>query len=314
MVLLLNDTVSIVLLNYNGELDTIECLESLKKIDYPSFKIFLVDNKSCDESVEKIKSFLDYDEFYDYDLVFEDDLSDYTLRKDCNLVFVPNNDNYGFAGGNNVALKYILENNLGDYVLLLNNDTIVSRDFLDCLVRTSKNNDDDCFVGITHYYYDKRESIQTIGGGLVDMVHGEASAIRDPEYTGNLDFLTGSCILSSLKVLSEVGLLCEDYFMYWEDVDWCTCLREQGYKIRISDGGCIYHKEGSSIKSLNRIYYHTRNRILYMSKHTSGLTYHKFMIYIVLYVMKESLNNRKNKEYTKTLQKGLKDAIKKKIR
>ena len=214
MVLLLNDTVSIVLLNYNGELDTIECLESLKKIDYPSFKIFLVDNKSCDESVEKIKSFLDYDEFYDYDLVFEDDLSDYTLRKDCNLVFVLNNCNYGFAGGNNVALKYILENNLGDYVLLLNNDTIVSRDFLDCLVRTSKNNDDDCFVGMTHYYYDKRDSIQTIGGGLVDMVHGEASAIRDPEYTGNLDFLTGSCILSSLKVLSEVGLLCEDYFMY----------------------------------------------------------------------------------------------------
>lgn len=88
MVLLLNDTVSIVLLNYNGELDTIECLESLKKIDYSSFKIFLVDNKSCDESVEKIKSFLDYDEFYDYDLVFEDNLSDYTLRKDCNLVFV----------------------------------------------------------------------------------------------------------------------------------------------------------------------------------------------------------------------------------
>ena len=108
----MNDVVCVVLLNYNGELDTIECLKSLEKIDYPYFNVLLVDNKSHPESVGKILSFLDDADFYDYDVVKEDELSDYAYHPGSNLLFVLNDDNYGFAGGNNVALNYVLTSSL----------------------------------------------------------------------------------------------------------------------------------------------------------------------------------------------------------
>ena len=91
---------------------------------------------------------------------------------------------------------------------------------------------------------------------------------------------------------------------------YTTCARKKGYKLTISDTGYIYHKEGASIKSVSRIYYHTRNRILYMKRNTSGLPYYKFMIYIVFYVLKESTTNFfKNREYSLALLRGLKDAL-----
>ena len=194
--------------------------------------------------------------------------------------------------------------------MLLNNDTIVTSDLLTGLVNKFNESENTGFVGANHYYYHNRDEMQTVGGGTIDMIHGECMAITTNGVRDEFDFITGSCILMSCEVLRRVGVMSEDYFMYWEDVDWSTRTRNHGYKLRISDVGCIYHKEGASIKSLSRIYYHTRNRILYMSRYTSGLTYYKFIIYIVLYVLKESVTNiTKNNEYSKTLLKGLKDGL-----
>jgi GT2 family glycosyltransferase len=115
-----------------------------------------------------------------------------------------------------------------------------------------------------------------------------------------------------IEVLRKVGPISTDYFMYWEDVDWSAVARKKGYKLQVSDYGCIYHKEGSSIKSLSRIYYHTANRILFMKKHSDKNIYRKFSIYIVLYVLKESFMNMiKNPQYSKTLIKGLISGLKK---
>jgi GT2 family glycosyltransferase len=194
--------------------------------------------------------------------------------------------------------------------MLLNNDTIVSKDLVTGLVNKFNESNDVGFVGANHYYYHDRHKIQTVGGGLIDLVHGECSAITTCGIKDEFDFLTGSCIFMSCDVLRNVGLMDEEYFMYWEDVDWSTAARKKGYKLKISNIGCIYHKEGASIKSVSRIYYHTRNRILYMKHHTTGLTYCKFMIYIVLYVLKEStFNFFKNREYSLALIRGLKDAL-----
>lgn len=195
--------------------------------------------------------------------------------------------------------------------MLLNNDTVVSEDFLDALLDKINEDEEIAFVGCTHYYYDVPDSIQTVGGGCVDLVHGECSAIHDRSQVEDYDFITGSCILMRTKVLCDLGVMSTDYFMYWEDVDWSARAREKMYKLKVSEYGCIYHKEGSSIKSLNRIFYHTRNRILYMKRHTNGLIYHKFLIYIVLYVLKESFFNiMKNRKYSKTLIKGLISGLK----
>jgi len=299
-----------VLLNWNGEEDTIECLDSLKSLNYPDFEIFLVDNNSCENSVNSILNYLDNDEYYNYVLVEKKHLDTFVRTDDSNLIFILNDSNAGFAGGNNVALNYVKDNYPSGYVMLLNNDTIVTDDLLDALVEKFNESDDIGFVGANHYYYHDRNTLQTVGGGLIDLVHGECMAVTEFGKYEEFDFLTGSCVFMSCDVLRDVGVMSEDYFMYWEDVDWSTRARLKGYKLKISDTGCIYHKEGASIKSLSRIYYHTRNRIIYMKRNTNGLTYHKFIIYIFLYVMKESVTNiHKNKQYSHTLIKGLKDAL-----
>lgn len=282
----------------------------MKNLDYPDFDVYLVDNNSENQSINKIINYLNHDSFFNSVLIEKEDLIGFEKKDDTNLVFILNDTNAGFAGGNNVALNYIKDNLSSGYVMLLNNDTIVSKDLLTGLVNKFNEGNDVGFVGVKHYYYHDKNIIQTVGGGLIDLVHGECSAITTYGIQDEFDFLTGSCIFMSCDVLRNVGLMNEDYFMYWEDVDWSTVARKKGYKLTISDIGCIYHKEGASIKSVSRIYYHTRNRILYMKRNTTGLTYCKFMIYIVLYVLKESTTNFfKNREYSLALLRGLKDAL-----
>lgn len=271
----------------------------------------MVDNDSNKSSINYIIDYLESQDYYSFDTIEVAYLNSYEKLDDTNLLFILNDNNAGFAGGNNVALEYLMNNKLSDHVLLLNNDTVVSADFLDGLLDKIKNDESIAFVGCTHYYYDKRNTIQTVGGGLVDLVHGECRAVVDRGEVDDYDFITGSCILMTNDMLCKLGVMSTDYFMYWEDVDWSVRAREKSYKLKVSDYGCIYHKEGSSIKSLNRIYYHTRNRILYMKRHTSGLTYYKFLIYIICYVLKESFTNlMKNNQYSKTLIKGLINGIK----
>lgn len=286
-----------------------ECLESLKHVNYDFYDIYLVDNDSKKESVDYILNYLENDSYYSHSLVLKNQLYNYVKSDDVDILFIINDENSGFAGGNNVALNYILKTKLTDYVLLLNNDTIVSPDFIDGLISKFNESDDTGFVGIKHYYYHERNKLQTVGGGIVDLVHGEAMAVFD-DTGDSFDFITGSCIFTSVDVLDEIGTMNEDFFMYWEDVDWSSCVCEHGYKLRISNRGCIYHKEGASIKSLSRLYYHMRNRIFYMKRHTSGLIYYKFIIYIVLFALKEFfMNIYKNPKYSKVIINGLKDGL-----
>lgn len=297
--------VAIILLNWNGATDTIECLESLKNVNYLDYDIYLVDNNSRKESIDELTSYIQNDGFYSSETIAVNQLDTYRKNLNTNLLFILNDNNAGFAGGNNVALRYIMNNNLSEYVMLLNNDTVVSSDFINGLIDKVKQSDENGFVGINTYYYDNNKQIQTVGGGLVDLVHGECSAITSSGID-EFDFITGSCVLMPLHVLKEVGLMDESYFMYWEDVDWSTRTRNKGYKLRVADYGYIYHKEGASIHSMRRIYYHTRNRIKYMKKFTKGFKLLKFIIYIILFVIKESLTNIiKNREYSKALLNGL---------
>lgn len=307
--IIIKSKLSIVLLNWNGHLDTVECLDSLKNLDFTDFNIYLVDNDSETESVEYINDYLKNQGYYSYETITCGQLNDYT--GDVDLLFILNDVNAGFAGGNNVALEYLIKNDVCDYVLLLNNDTVVSSDLIDGLFDKYGQEDNVGFVGATHYYYDDKASIQTVGGGTIDWNHGECMAIRQKSQYDSYDFITGSCVFMPISVLREVGPISTEYFMYWEDVDWSTVACKKGYELKVSDYGCIYHKEGSSIKSLSRIYYHTANRILFMKKFSDEKIYRRFIIYIVLYVLKESsLNVLKNREYSKTLLKGLLKGLK----
>lgn len=304
--------VSIIMINWNNSTDTINCLKSIKKITYSDYNIFLLDNNSKKDSQEEIKKYLKESENqeFNYKTIDVTDLN--KKYPNLNLLYIINNINSGFASGNNIVLKYIKDYVDSDYVLLLNNDTVVAPDFLDCLVNTGNSSENIGFTGIRTYYYDNPDKLQTIGGSLIDYNHCEASAITTTSDEITVcDFITGSCMLVKQSILDNIGFLDSKLFMYWEDADWCMRGKNNGYISVTTPNSMIYHKEGGSSTSDFRLYYHTRNRIYVMKKNTESNIYHHFLIYIILYVLKTSMTEiiHGNFSTAKAFIKGLFDGI-----
>lgn len=214
--------IAIILLNYNNYNDTINCIESLKKVDYPNFFVIVVDNNSTNDSFAYLKK-------------MEND----------KIKIINSGKNGGFAFGNNVGIKLALEQK-AEYVLLLNNDTIVTPNFLTKL--------EECFliknnVGIVTsriMYNKERDKIWYAGGDIDwDNLRATHEGINQSIYKKHemreVNFASGCCMLISSECLRNVGGLPEDYFMYCEDMDYCVKVRECGYKIIYDSDSVIYH-------------------------------------------------------------------------
>ena len=226
--------VSIVILNWNGWKDTIECLESLYQINYPNFNIIVVDNASKDESVLKIK------EYFQIEGAGESVNDDFTL--------IENNENYGFAEGNNIGIEYAINYKNPDYILLLNNDTIVNKNFLEEMVKVAEKN-----VNIG--------SVQSIllkpGGKRVDSMGQELTTWSardvgmDSEYDesiGDMEIF-GACAAAALyrtDILEDLGLFDKDFFAIYEDVDLSWRIRLAGYKSILAVNSLVFHKRNIS--------------------------------------------------------------------
>lgn len=296
--------VSIILLNWNGWEDTIECLESLYHINYNNYNVILVDNHSLDNSIKNIEKYLKGDmpvrsEFYEYNtsnkpikLVKDGEIPDTGSE---NLILIENSENLGFAGGNNVGIEYALDKLDPDYVLLLNNDTVVDKNFLKELVNLAESNPEIGFVGAKTLFYDRESTIQEAGGGEVDYHHAKVEEIGFNEVNdGSLDsyiepdYIGGACILVKSEVIKKIGALDPNYFMYWEDVDWCTTGIENGYRSAYQYTAVVWHKYGASSENTFKMYYLNRNRLYFMKKHTKGIKYLKFLTYFIPYILFES--------------------------
>ena len=251
----MNPKINIILLNWNGYSDTLECLESLKKINYPNYEVVVVDNNSSGDDVKIIKE--NFGDFVKEIIVSE--------------------GNLGFSGGNNLGIKYSLDNG-SNFILLLNNDTVVEPDFLDKLVDSFNKNEN---VGITapkiNYYY-KPEIIWTVGGEI-SKIRGSGFAYSDKnesEIENKEKFVTfasGCCLLIKKEVFENIGFLDEKFFLYVEDTDFCCRTVKAGYKIVVTPKSKIYHKVGNSTsESLKQIplYYTTRNRLFFAKKNFYG--------------------------------------------
>lgn len=177
--------VAIIILNWNGWKDTIECLESLYQITYPNYDVIVVDNGSEDDSVERIKEYAESEikiesKFFEYapsnkPIKYieytreeaeagggkEDKIVDLSsIRK---MILIKNKQNLGFAGGCNVGIQYALQNG-ADYVLPLNNDTIIKEDFLDGFIGQASKYPDAGAIGPKIYFYDEPDKIWFAGG------------------------------------------------------------------------------------------------------------------------------------------------------
>lgn len=256
--------VSIIVLNWNGLEDTRECLRSLQRTTYPSYDVILVDNASTGNDVQALRA-----EFKDY------------------IHIIQNDRNYGFTGGNNIGARYALGNSDSDYLLLLNNDTVVDSQFLAELVRVSEGDPSVGIAGPKTYLYHDFHRLQLVWIKL-DMWKGKASHVGSREIDRGhyenireIDCVQGSCLLVKRNVIEQIGLLDERYFGYWEEVDYCVRAKKAGYKIVYVPAAKIWHKALQIAK--NHEYHMARNRFWFMKKHATRSQLVSFMLWFFIF-------------------------------
>jgi len=261
----LDKKVSIVILNYKLPEDTLECIQSIYNNIYEKFQIIVVDNGSQDGSVEKIINWAEKNKkrfIYckEKNFVFPEE----KFKQE--LVIIENKENLGFAGGNNIGIKYAL--NCGaDYIWLLNNDTVVEKDTLESSILLAERlkaerQEKVGLISSKIYCYKDRTMVQYNGGkpfykGIPD---------KEGELPRSVKFAPCCSLLINRKLLEEIGLLNEDYFLYYEDTEFCTRTLKAGWTIWYNPYSKVYHKGGASIglwlQSPLSAYYATRNILL----------------------------------------------------
>ncbi len=246
-------SVNIVVLNWNGLKDTIECLQSLRRIDYPAFRIVVVDNGSTDGSETCIR----------------DQFPEHTL--------ITNSENLGFTGGNNIGIRKSLQDG-ADYILLLNNDTEVAPDFLRILVETSETDPRIGVIGPIIFYHEQPQTVWSAGGNLDWRGRAQMIGINEVDsgqFTGSyhdVDFVSGCAMLMKKAVLERVGMLDERFFAYFEETEWCVRARRSGFRIVNAHHAKIWHKIPLDARESSPIvhYYMTRNRLLLLKSVGAG--------------------------------------------
>ncbi|PZX58112.1 glycosyltransferase family 2 protein [Algoriphagus chordae] len=254
-------SVAIILVNWNGYAFTADCLLSLRLLEFPDYKVIVVDNGSHIAEGKKLKT-----EFPEIDLI-------------------ENDSNLGFSAGNNVGIRKALEDGYS-HVMLLNNDTLVAPDFLAQMMLKFQGKPRLGVVQPLIFFLHDRTKIWSAGGKwnhlwcraitLGDRKFKEEYQAQDQE----LDWATGCCMLISRDALLEVGLLNASYFAYFEDVEWSLRFRAKAYTIELATQAMIYHEAGASSKKKHSegtlsprvFYFHVRNQFYLIRAQSTGLS------------------------------------------
>ncbi|MDP1884136.1 MAG: glycosyltransferase family 2 protein [Candidatus Moranbacteria bacterium] len=235
--------ISIIILDYNGGDLLRNCLESVSRVDYGNLSVIVVDNASTDGSLEMSK------------VVFPE------------AVVIRNEKNLGFAGGNNVGIKYALENK-ADYVLLLNQDTEVEPDFLKKLVQASGENPEAGILSPLIFW--KRTDEVWFSGGWVNWLnmksyHSKKAGSGKPFKSG---FITGCSMFVKKDVFEKIGLLDDKFFLYWEDADFSYRAKKAGFATLVVPESVIYHFEISKAPAGMKLYWLVFSGLRFFKKNT----------------------------------------------
>jgi GT2 family glycosyltransferase len=257
--------VTVILLNYNGKQDTLECLESIQKLQQKKTKIntIVVDNASKDDSVNVIRA------------------------KFPKVTIIENKNNLGFCEGNNVGVKLAFDEG-ADFALILNNDTIVHPNLVEGLVQTAKNQK----VGIVspkiyfapgfefhkdRYSKGERGKVIWYAGGLIDWnnilpQHKGVDQVDKGQFekSEETSFATGCATLVSREAFKNLGLYDSVYFAYFEDADFSLRAQNHGYRVFYSPKAILWHKNASTFGGSGspfQDYFITRNRLIFGLRH-----------------------------------------------
>ena len=260
---MINPKVYIIILNWNGKKDTLECLESVRSIDYPNFDTIVVDNGSSDESVKAIRK-----EFAEVKVI--------EIGK-----------NLGYAGGNNVGIRYALEND-ADYILILNNDTIVDSQLLKALINAELQIQQPGILSPKIYYFSDKKKIWYAGTQQIKQTArfrhiGIGYEDNDKKYKTIMetDYASGCALFTNASVFKKIGLFDEKFFLTYEETDFCYKAKNKNIKCYVIPEAKVWHKISVSFggeKSPMFIYFLTRNRLLWAERH---LPKNKFFIILL---------------------------------
>lgn len=308
-----NPKVTILLLNYNGWEDAIECLESVYKITYPNWELILVDNGSVDGSVLKIKEWAAgkipvESEFFEYDaerkpieyieeLFYDEEEAKVKVSKKekewdmllphQKLSILRIEKNRGFTGGNNIGIEYIIKKKNTDYILLLSNDTVGDPKFLEELVKVGESDEKIGVVGPMVYHYDRQNRIQSAGAKIYWNT-GKQNVLRSNKIDNGqfdeiveVDYVAGCALFAKRKLIEKIGYLNTDYFAYWEETEWCVRAHKAGYKVLCIPKAKIWHKGLSTNKRISGFveYHMIRNKFWFMKQHATRRQCLLFLLY-----------------------------------
>ncbi len=263
----MDNKVAIILLNWNGYKDTIECLESLSAIDYINYEIYLVDNGSVDNSVDKIKLF--------------------NKKLKLPIKYIQNKNNEGFARGNNIGIENAMQDKDIKYFLLLNNDMVVQKDFLSKLVNEIRKTGKTGVVSpLVFNYYSQTNVSQNDSPGRFNLKNGggnpwnkkiqELLLNKKPFF---VDYTSGSCWLIKKDVVKRTAMFNGNYFAYSEEIELAIRIQKLGFKFKVVPKSKIWHKGGATSNKISgfKVFYSVRNIIWLERTYASNM---EFLIFI----------------------------------
>jgi GT2 family glycosyltransferase len=248
----------------------VDCLESVFRLKYKHFKVFVIDNDSQNDSLNHLMDWaghfpeipsLSGNLFHNRDLM---QITDIELLP--SLVFVQNEKNTGFAGGNNIILRILAGQDA--FVWLLNPDIVVADNALSELVEFAQIQPYGSIIGSVIKFQNRPEKIHMYGGGRILFNSGTISLVTKSDELAKLDYISGGSLFTHANQFRDIGLLPEDYFLYWEETDWCYDARLRGFQISVCLNSICYDKVGTVIgRGYLAEYYYTRNGLLFLSKY-----------------------------------------------
>jgi len=284
----------IIILNSNRREDTLACLESLSQSTYKNFEAIVLDNNSTDGSLDAIRSAFPKVQLID-------------------LI-----ENLGYAGNNNVGIKEALKQG-AEWVLVLNEDTILDPT---CLVELVKVGESDSMIGIVGpmvYHHNEPDVIQSAGGMLGKYwksIHLGKDELDQGQFNEPhpVEWISGCAILVRSNAIKQAGMLDKDYFIYWEETEWCIRIGRAGWKIMNVPQAKIWHKgvQRDYKPKPSFTYYGTRNHLLTLTKHQAPLkavlyTWLQFFRTLVSWTIKPKW--REKREHRNAMWKGMTDFL-----
>lgn len=249
-------TVAVIVLTWNQRDFNVDCVDSLVKLEYPQecLQIIVVDNGSEDTTVTDIR------------------------KRYPQVTILENGGNLGYAEGNNVGIRHALQG-AAQYIMLLNNDTLVAPNMLAKLIAVADQQGEVGIVSPTIYYHSEPRRIWC-AGAAIDWRHGNTARLQAEEiahnispYPQDVDFVSGCAICLKRQVVEDVGVLDRRFFMYYEETDWCIRAKKAGWRIMYVPDASVWHRtplvRGGSSPLTD--YYMNRNALLFFARHSQGV-------------------------------------------